>query len=398
MNRKQEIEKRLAEIRGILTGDAQCEVAALETEVRTLQAEKADLEAREQRQAIAAGIQAGTIPAIPVPSPGGEQRADVDIYNTAEYRSAFMKFCKTGVLPKETRQDAYTSTTEASAVVPTTIMNELIKKMTSYGQVFSRVRKLNVKGGVNFPILSLKPTATWITEATPSDRKKVTANTFVSFSYFGLECKIATSLLAETVTLPAFESSMIDLIAEAMTQALEIAVIKGSGGTEPLGLSVDPRVPAGQIVTLTLSQVMDWGEWKKKVFAKIPLAYRAGGSFIMASGTFEGYIDGMTDANGQAIGRVNYGITDATQQRFGGREVILVEDDVILPYEAAALGDIFAIFCNLSDYGVNSNMQMAMYRWLDHDTNQWVDKAILIADGKLIDPNGVVIVKKGAAI
>jgi hypothetical protein len=37
-----------------------------------------------------------------------------------------------------------------------------------------------------------------------------------------------------------------------------------------------------------------------------------------------------------------------------------------------------------------------MYRWLDHDTNQWVDKAILVADGKILDPNGVLIIKKGA--
>jgi hypothetical protein len=41
-------------------------------------------------------------------------------------------------------------------------------------------------------------------------------------------------------------------------------------------------------------------------------------------------------------------------------------------------------------------MQMTMYRWLDHDTNQWVDKSILIADGKLLDAAGVIIVKKGA--
>jgi hypothetical protein len=39
---------------------------------------------------------------------------------------------------------------------------------------------------------------------------------------------------------------------------------------------------------------------------------------------------------------------------------------------------------------------MQLYRWLDHDLNQWVDKALLICDGKLVDPNGVVLVKKGA--
>jgi HK97 family phage major capsid protein len=128
----------------------------------------------------------------------------------------------------------------------------------------------------------------------------------------------------------------------------------------------------------------------------MPLKYKAGASFFMASGTFEGYIDGMVDANGQPIGRINYGIADGPQERFGGKEVILVEDDIIANYDDAAVGDVVAVYCNLKNYGFNSNMQMMMFRYLDHDTNEWIDKAILIADGKLIDPNGVVIVKKGA--
>lgn len=321
----------------------------------------------------------------------------VDMYDSKEYRSEFMNFCKTGAMKPEFRNvDAQTTTTDASAIIPTTIMNEIISKMTKYGQLFAKVRKMNVKGGVNFPILSLKPTATWITETTPSDRKKITANTSVSFSYFGLECKVATSLLAEEVKLPGFENTIVTLVAEAMTQAIDVAIIKGVGTTEPLGIAVDTRVPAGQIITLTSAEFTEWDAWKKKVFAKIPLGYRAGGEFIMSAGTFEGYIDGMVDANGQPIGRTNYGIADGPQERFGGKIVNLVEDDVVASYDAAAVTDIVAIFANLNDYGINSNMQMQMFRYLDQDLNQWVDKAILIADGKLIDPNGVVIVKKGA--
>jgi HK97 family phage major capsid protein len=396
MNRKKEIEKRLAEIKGVLEGQEKCDVAALEAEIRDLKAELAEIEQREKRQQIAAGLNAETITGTEVPKPG-EQREVEDPLDTLEYRKAFMSYCKTGApIPKEYRADAYTDTTEAAAVIPTTILNEIIKKMTAYGQVFNRVRKTSVKGGVNVPILSLKPVATWITEATPSERKKVTANTSVSFNYYGLECKVATSLIADTVTLPAFESTIIGLIVEAMTAAMEIAVIKGSGAGAPLGVTLDPRIPAGNIITLAAADFVKWDGWKKKVFAKIPLAYRSGGSFIMAAGTFEGYIDGMVDGQGQPVGRVNYGISEGPKERFGGREVILVEDDVIAPYETAGVGDVVAVFIRLSDYCINSNLQMTMFRWLDHDTNQYVDKALLVADGKILDPNGVLIIKKGA--
>ncbi|WP_308637713.1 phage major capsid protein [Paenibacillus silvisoli] len=333
-------------------------------------------------------------------TPQGQQRSQepTDPYSTPEYRSAFMAFAKSGEIRPELRANAMTATTDVSAVIPTTILNEVIKKLTVYGQVFSRVRKLNVKGGVDVPILSLKPVATWINQTTPSDKQKVQANTKVSFSYFGLECKVSVSLLADTTTLDGFETLITDLIVEAMIKAIDLAVIKGDGNGKALGIVNDTRVPAAQVISMTPEEFASWEQWQKKVVAKMPLSYKAGATFFMASGTFEGYINGMTDDVGQPIGRVNYGITEGPQGRFAGKEVIEVEDDVIAPFADAATDDVVAIYCNLKNYGFNSNMQMTMFRYFDHDTNEWVDKAILIADGKLIDPNGVVIIKKGAAV
>jgi HK97 family phage major capsid protein len=249
---------------------------------------------------------------------------------------------------------------------------------------------------MTIPILSLKPVANWIGENAVSDKQKVQANTSVSFSYYGLECKVSVSLLADTVSLTGFETTITDLIVEAMVKALDQAILNGDGSGKALGITKDTRVPAGQIVTLSSTDFAKWDAWKKKVFAKMPLSYKAGASFFMASGTFEGYIDGMVDTQGQPVGRTNYGIADGPQERFGGKPVIQVEDDVIVPYDVAVTGDVVAVYVDLKNYGFNSNMQLTMFRYFDHDTNEWVDKAVLIADGKLIDPNGVVIVKKGA--
>lgn len=328
-----------------------------------------------------------------------EDLKNEDKFASVEYRKAFMNFAKTGKMDeipeKFLNVDEMTTTTDAGAVIPTTIMEEVIDKMEEYGQIFSRVRKTNIKGGVQVPVNSLKPTATWIDESTTSDRQKLDMSDKITFTYFGLECRISVSLLADVTTLSIFENTLTELIVEAMVKAMDKAIISGSGSGAPLGITNDSRVPAENIVELNPDEVAEWGTWKKKVFAQIPLAYRAGGSFIMAAGTFEGYIDGMTDANGQPIGRTNYGITNGIQERFGGREVLLVEDDVVSPYGAADTGDVVAVFCKLSDYTINSNMQMTMYRWTDHDNNEKVDKALLIADGKILDPNGVIIVQKG---
>lgn len=321
-----------------------------------------------------------------------------DKFSTLEYRNAFREYCLTGKMsPAIMNADVTTTTGDAAAVIPSTILEEVIKKVKSYGQLFSRVRKLSIKGGVAVPLLSLRPTATWIGETTPSSRQKLDLKQKISFSYYGLECKVSTSLLTDVTTLAMFESILVELIGEAMTQALDIAIIKGEGSASPLGIVNDARVPEKQIVMLTPDEFLDWSSWKKKVFSKMPLSYKGGATFIMASGTFEGYIDGMVDKQGQPVGRVNYGINDENQERFGGKQVIQVEDDIISPYDDATDGDIVGIYCNLKNYGINSNMQLQMYRYLDQDKNEYVDKAILIADGKLIDPNGVVLIKKGAA-
>lgn len=328
-----------------------------------------------------------------------------DTLSSLEYREAFKNFCVNGevasILQNEFTKpiiknaDAVTTTGDASAVIPTTILQEVIQKVQSYGQIYAAVRKLAIKGGVQVPILTLKPTASWIGETTPSDRQKIQINANVTFNYYGLECKISTSLLAETVTLQMFESTLVSLLAEALVKALDIAIIKGTGSGQPKGITVDDRIPAEQIVTLTPDEFIDWSAWKKKVFAKMPLSYKGGASFYMASGTFEGYVDGMVDKNGQPIGRVNYGITEGPQERFGGKPVVEVEDDIIANYDDAAVGDVVAIYGNMNNYAINSNMQLTMVRYTDHDKNEIVDKGILVADGKILDPNGFVLVKKG---
>ena len=321
---------------------------------------------------------------------------EIDKFDTPEYRKAFMEYACRGVaIPAEFREAGTTTTADAGAVIPTTIVNEIIRELKVYGNVFSQVRKLNVQGGMQIPVLSLKPVATWIGESTPSDDQKVGANDKVSFSYFGLECKIAQTLLASITTIEAFQALFVPLAVEAIAKALDIAILNGAGTASPLGITKDTRVPAANTITLSATDFGTWGGWKKKVFAKMKKAYRKG-TFFMAQGTFDGYIDGMEDTNGQPIGRVNYGIDGGETYRFGGKNVETVEDDVIANYEDAATGDIVAVFVNLSDYVINSNMQMVTHKWIDRDTNEVKTQVILICDGKLADPNGVLIIKKGA--
>lgn len=335
----------------------------------------------------------------------GGQTAHTDPSETNEYRTAFMNFvCRGTEIPADLRASvapmlnvaATTTTTDAGAVIPTTIAREIIKQMKSYGELYAKIRKLKVQGGIEFPILTLKPTASWIGESKSSDDQKLEAKTKVSFSYYGLECKIAQTLLAAVVTFEEFQQMFTQLAVEAIVAAKEKAIISGTGSGQFLGITKDTRVPAKNVVTLTPDEFTSYSAWKKKVMAKIPKAYRKG-EFVMAQGTFDGYIDGMVDANGQPIGRVNYGIDGEENYRFCGKTVDTVEDDVIPSYDDAAAGDVVAVFFNPNDYAENSNGSFSTVKWTDHDDNTVKTKVLHICDGKLLDPNGVIIIKKGEA-
>lgn len=330
---------------------------------------------------------------------GAQTRAaETDVYDSVEYRKAFMEHvCRNVPIPAEYRADGTTATGETGAVIPTTMLKEIIQKLESYGNVYALVRKLNIQGGVSIPISDLKPVANWIGEDAPSADQKLTAKNSVTFSYFGIECKIAQTLLANVVTIDAFQQLFVPLATEAIVKGVEVAIFNGDGVNKPLGILNDTRVSEDNVITMTDEEFNSWDGWHKKVKAKMKKAYRKG-TFFMNQATFDGHIDGMVDKNGQPVGRTNYGINGEETYRFMGKDVEPVEDECLAAYDDAAEGDVVAVFMKPTDYAVNSNMQLVVVKWTDNDNNKIKNKAVMIIDGKLVDANGVLIIKKGAAI
>lgn len=400
--RRNELLNRLRELNGADAFDQ----AAFDEVKGQIQALDAEWEARCQANAdleALNGVQPRMEGVIDLSRDAGQETPvePVDIFDSAEYRQAFMNYVTRGeAIPDRFRNadptHETTVTTYTGAVIPTTLMHEMIREMKDRGNIWNKVRKLNVPGGVEFPIIDLVPEASWIGESSPSYDQQIKAQNKVIFSYYGLECKIAQSLLSSVVSLKEFEDMFPVLAAEAMIAELEKGTFNGSGSGQMKGILNETRIPAGNTITLSAEDFASWSSWKKKVFAKMKKAYRKG-EFFMAQGTFDGYIDGMTDTTGQPIGRVNYGIDGGEVYRFAGKTVETVEDDVIKPYDSASEGDVVAVFGDLNCYAVNTNMQMKVVKWTDNDNNKEKTKAIMIVDGKVLDPYGFLIIKKGGS-
>lgn len=387
------IEERRAAILGQLEGESSFTVEELRSQVEMLEAEIERRNAAVQlRSAKVAAVQGGEGALIARSAQAAAPEAAIDAYDTAEYRTAFKDYMTRGIeIPVEYRASEATKTDDAAAVIPTTLMNRIIRELDTYGNIWAKVTKTNFKGGVDIPTASVKPTAKWIGEGAGEDQK-LTADECISFKYHGLEVKLAQTFLAATVTLSAFEDEFTKLAAEAMVKAIEAAIIAGDGNGKFLGITQDPRVT--KVVTISSAEVGDWSAWHK-LKAAMKKAYR-NGDLIMAQSTFDMHIDGMVDKNGQPIARVNYGINGEETYRFMGKTVETVEEDLIKDFDSASEGDVIAIFGRLSDYMVNSNMQITATKWRDEDNNLIKNKLLMYADGKVADPYGFILVKKGA--
>lgn len=367
------------------------EVKALDTQYEAEATAQANYTALEGSPVVPAQIQNLSFGPI-----GSEPHAPADRFDSAEYRNAFMNYvCRGEQLPEQYRKNQAATTTAADtgAVIPTTTLREIIRNLRERGVIFNSIRHMNIQGGVEIPILDLMPTATWVGEGASDDQKQE-ANTTVSFKYYGLECKIAQSILVSVTTFEEFQDLFVELATEAVITAIEKGVFQGTGVGQMLGVCKDPRVT--NAVELTDAEFASFAAWKKKVFAKIPMKYQTG-KFYMSLGTYEGHIDGMVDANGQPIARANYGLETGPRYRFGGKDVQPVESDVLPDFDTAGTGDVVAVFMDLKNYILNSNMTMTVVNWVDHDTNKKKTKVLLICDGKAADTNGILLIKKKAA-
>lgn len=379
------------------------EIAAIEEEERS--AAQTD-ETRSTPPANATLVNGNVVAGFGLGATGSQTRENTDPFSSLEYRQAFMTYAQTGrEIPVNLyqRDGAPANSNSLGATIPTTVLNEFINLIQKrYGNLYGKVRKLNIQGAVKVPIAELQATFKWVTEDTVSPRQDGGKyNQYVEFSYNMAEIRVSQTLLSSIVTLDLFEREIVRIMLIAYMQAMDTGIVKGTGVGQMLGILNDPRVTgqADHIIEMTATDINNWTAWRKKFFAKIPLGYRAG-EFIFPLGTVDAYLETMADANNNPVFRqatgleVNDGDARNPNGRFFGREISLVEPDILPDFDSANANDIVGIFWQPEQYAINTNMQFGMRRWFDEERNEWVNKMLTIVDGKVLNPRGIYLIKK----
>lgn len=388
--------------------DVNAEIEETQEEINAIEAEeKRQAEAQTQLEQRSGNVPAGAklVNGNTVGSFTTEKRDGEDVFATMEYRKAFMAYAQRGeAIPANfvQRDGSPANTSTLGATIPTTVLNEFINEIRKvYGNLYAKVRKLNIPGAVKVPIAELQAQFKWVTEDTVSPRQdggKI--NEYVEFSYNMAEIRVSQSLLSSIVSLDLFEREIVRIMMIAYMQAMDTGIVKGTGKGQMLGILNDPRVLAtGNVIEMTAADINNWTAWRKKFFAKLPLGYRDG-EFIFPLATVDSYLETMADANNNPVFRqatgleVNDGDSANPNGRFFGRDISLVEPDIIPDFDSAAAGDVIGIYWQPNEYAINTNMQFGMRRWFDEDRNEWVNKMLTIVDGKVLNPMGFWLIKK----
>lgn len=380
-----QIEKRAAEIRGTIDNDPNADIMAFNIEIEGLNQAKANAQEKEkpgsssnnnEEQRSFNPIEGMNFNQPRVP--------EGDIFASTEYRSAFFKTLlgqkltdvETRAFNKametqevERRADAFNTTTNAAAVLPTATLNEVISKARKQGGLLGHARNFNLPTNIAVPIGTPSTKAAWHTEGASVETEK--AN-IVNIKFAGYELIKVFSISAATkrMSIQAFESYLVDELTNCIMEAIADSLINGTGVGQGTGLNT-----------------IDWDETNSLTYenGKIPgythftqmlgmlkRGYGAGAKFVMSNATLYNHVYSIVDSNGRPIF-----ITDPKNEAIGyilGKEVV-IDDNM-------ADGEIILGNFNYLGYNIPQGILIEVSRESSFKSGLIDYRALAIADTK----------------
>lgn len=381
--------------------DAQAQLNEIEAEEK----KEEEKESEEARSAFNPGKALNVVAGAKMNEARSE---DVDTRSTMEYRKAFKDYIQRGVVNKEVLEFEQRASTGTSAdlgvLIPTTVIQEIIKDVEKvYGSIYSKVKKTNLKGGVKYPLGSFSATFNRITEAqgTSSRQHAGEVTGYVEFSYNIGEIRLARTLLEVVLSVEAFEREFAQVIASTYIEAMDKEIIRGVAANNQCegilteAAKVNSRIAADHVISFTAAEIADWTKWESKLFAQIPLSLENSFTeFVMAKQTYVSNLCTLKDNNNQPINKAGFDVTDK-QYKFNEYPVNRVEKDIFKDFDSCADGEYFGmLWLPEKAYAINSNLDFYVVDYFDQETNQYVKKALVINDGKVLDPKYIYLLKK----
>lgn len=361
-----EIEMRLAEIKqDIETRGEQMnaeKITSLEEETKKLTEERKNImETIEKRNGILNNIAEGA----GVVSRNFEDKKveTCDPYSTEEYRRAWLKSVRRMPLNDAEKRAYSNATGKGAEVIPTQTANEIIAKIKTLAPMLGEVTLLQVQGAVKFAIEGVNNAA-----ALHNENTKITAaaDTLTSVTLSGYEI-VKLVQISDTVmsmSMAAFESWIVEMLAEAIAAKIEDLIINGNGTGEPKGIEKTNTWGAENSVTVAKADKLSAAN-VQALIGILPAGYDRNGKFVMNKKTlFTDFMPLMDTSKNHIVSVQN------NSYFIYGYPVLL--SDYVKDHEAY-LGDFKKVCANLAE---NIGVKSAY----DIDTNSYKYSGIAIFD------------------
>lgn len=384
----QEIETRAAEIKGQIETDPAADVTSLNIEIAGLQQAKANVQDKEGGAMQQRGF--NPITGMSFETRASEAALTGDVYESAEYRSAFFKSLLGQELTQteqaaftraqgENRAASFNSTTNSAAIIPTQTLNEVVRKARTMGGLMGVCRSFNMPSKIAIPVGTPADKAAWHTEGTAVDGVQHIPTT-VSFGAYEIIKIFSISVAARKMSISAFENYLTEELAACVMETIADSLVNGTGTSQGTGiLNTAGTVSANYTAA---------GATYKDIVAVIPKlkrGYAAGAKWAMNNATLYNQIYGLVDSNKRPIF-----IADPKNESIGkilGFEVV-VDDNI--PDGTMIFGNFQYMGYNMVDgIAVEVSTQSSFKSGL-------IDyRAMAVADTKCIVPEAFVIVTAG---
>lgn len=240
IQRMAEIKARKAELRTQLESNEQVDLNAIEKELRELDEEYTSLERRQQT---INGINDGSVPANVVVNPVAARSAD-NFDQDKEYRTAWLKNLMGKPLTDNEQRAYSTAANSALPAIPESTANEIIKKMYEVAPILQKCKIFHVPGNFKFAVEGTNNDAALHTE---NAAITAAADNLGSVSLTGYEIVklVKASRATANMTINAFESYIVEIIAEAIARKIENYIFVGTGSNQPGGVAQGGKGASG---------------------------------------------------------------------------------------------------------------------------------------------------------
>ena len=335
---EEEIQARVAEISKEIDTNPDADIEELNKELKAL---KAVLANKEERSAKFTGQRFN--PVTGMNNQCQKKTFGEDVIDTPEYRSAFLKNVlgqklsevetaakEAGRVYAEKRDDAFTTSTTGAAVIPTATLNEIIAKARTQGGLLAECRAFSVPSKIAVPVGTPSNRAAWHVEGTAVESEAVNP-TSVVFDGYELIKILSLSAKAKRMSVSAFESYLVDELNACVLEAIDYALINGTGEGQPTGLL--NAVTWGATNSVSATTKFSYDDIVGAV-ALLKRGYANGAKWCMNNATLYTQFYSMTDTTKRPVF-----IADPKSEGIGkilGFDVVIDDN---MPDNVAILGD-----------------------------------------------------------